>query len=91
MNYYGERILWKLCLTAATMPSEIILTIASYVIASVLAVQMVRVSSEHQRSQHRNIPLLLWLEVRCFLVYGMLTAGQLVCPIQYQVHGVACS
>lgn len=26
-----------------------------------------------------------------FLVYGMLTAGQLVCPIQYQVHGVACS
>ena len=45
-NYYRKWVLWKLYLTAATMSSEIILPIASYVIASVLAVQTVRVSFE---------------------------------------------
>lgn len=39
-------VLWKFYLTLATMSSEIVLSIAPYVIASVLTAQIVRVSSE---------------------------------------------
>lgn len=88
MNYYRERILWKVCLTAATMPSEIILTIGSYVIASVLAVQMVRVSSDRasEKPGYEHPTIMAGGQ----MLFGLWDAHSWAAVMSYTVSGPWC-